>query len=109
MPKPEDIKDEGLRARLQEAHTLVRARDYTASIRKCADAYLEVLQLRPALLQDPMLRAGRGPTAWPRLGANLELEGGATPVIRFHRDSFTSSEAYTYYEFTLSIITGQGL
>lgn len=98
MPKPEDLQDPELRALMADAHRALREKDPTGAVHRCAEAFLKLAQAHPDALTIP---AGMRIHPFPRLGANLVLAEGQPPEIDFHRETFSFSEAITYYEYTL--------
>jgi hypothetical protein len=107
MARPEQIRDAELRAAVERAHEAVRRGDGSAAVRKCAEAYLQLLRAKPALMEE-MVEPLPGFTMpavmrWPALGANLSLESvlERSPRIDFARERFAVSEAITYYEYLL--------
>ena len=111
MANLDNVKDDGLKARLAEAHSQLRAGKSTEAVHSLADAFLAMLTMRPDL-KSATVAGRRGPmplvSMWPRLGADLSVEE-AGPKIEFTRDRFAMSEAFTYYEFTVDTAVNQGL
>lgn len=107
MPRPQDIQDPELRERLVRAHEALRARKPDEAVHILADAYLALLRMKPEMLTETVeLRPGRKMPAvlrWPALGANLRPESvrAGEPEIEFTRERFATSEAMTYYQYTL--------
>ncbi len=115
----EQIKDPELRALMERADTQMDEGDSAACVRACADAYLELLEKQPAVLQGlrtvmaiPRVKAGLengtlrfAPLMFPRLAAKLSLPDIGAPSITFVRDQLGFGEAVQYYEFTLNLIT----
>lgn len=103
----DNVRDEALRARLEEAHRHLRQRRPTEAVHVVSEAFLGMLRDRPELLDRSIeLPSGmRVPflMRWPMLGANLDPEsiGERAPRIAFVRERFALSEAITYYEFTV--------
>lgn len=107
MPKPDQVANPDLRAKLEAAHAQMRSGDGTAATRTLAAAYLAMLAIKPSMLNETFeMRPGVTiplVMRWPALGANLSLASvqEGKPVIDFTRERFAVSEAITYYEFTL--------
>lgn len=108
------VRDEALRARLEDAHQHLRSQRPTEAVRAIGDAFLCMLRDRPELLTKTVEVRG-GLTVplvmrWPMLGANLapdSVRAGA-PRIDFVRERFVLSEAITYYEFTVDTAIAEG-
>lgn len=98
MPKPADVQDPELRERFTEAHRALREGDPTGAVHRCADAFLELAEKKPDVLQVP---PGMRIHPFPRLGAYLRLADGQPPAVEYDRERFSFSEAVTYYEYTL--------
>lgn len=116
MPaKLEKIKDEGLRAQLEQVHQQLRQSKPTDAVRTVSDVFLSMLREHPDILEAtvPIRQGMRVPVVmrWPALGANLLPDSvrEKSPKIEFVRDHFAMSEAITYYEFTVDTAIGQGL
>lgn len=100
MPsKLERIKDEALRESLAEAKASLKGGDYADVVRRAADAYVELLNRKPEMLQGPA--ALRSILFFPRLGARLVQEADGSPKVVYDREEFIFSEAVTYYEFAV--------
>jgi hypothetical protein len=114
MAKPEQIKDDKLRALVTRAHGEMRANRPTDAVRSLCDAFVYLLELKPDLKSRKVaIRPGVEMPflmRWPQLGANLKpgsLMAG-NPEFQFVREKFALSEAFTYYEFTLETAIGEG-
>jgi len=107
VPKPEEVQDNVLREHLLKAQAGLRGGNPSESVKECASAFLRLLELKPDLLSEaaPGRRGQQIRTVmqFPRFGANLTLASlqAGKPEIVFERERFASSEAITYYEFTL--------
>jgi hypothetical protein len=107
MAKPEQVADPELRGLIESAHALMRGGKATDAVETLARAYLQLLAMKPELLDETIEpRPGRTLPAvmrWPALGANLALDSvlQKQPRIEFIRERFSVSEAITYYEYTL--------
>ena len=105
--KVDRIQDEKLRASLAAAHTSLRSGDYLDVVRRCGDAYLELLRRKPKLLEG---MTGRIRVMFfPRLGARMEYEEGKPPRLEWDRQTFAFSEAVTYFEFAVDQLVREGL
>ncbi len=106
MPRHDEIADEGLRAMLQQVHDQMRGGDATEAVRTCTAAFLAMTEQHPELIGAKVAaRGGEQPMVmlWPRLGANLSEDSVSAGklAITFERDFFSSTEAMTYYDFTV--------
>jgi hypothetical protein len=107
MARPEQVVDPDLRAMLETAHQQMRQGKASDAVKTLSTAYLELLKKHPEMLDETIepLPGRRIPAVmrWPQLGANLTLESVAAkqPEIQFIRERFSTSEAITYYEYTL--------
>lgn len=113
-PKLEKIKDEELRGSLEKAHAELRSGKPTEAVRVISDAFIEMLEKNPALLDARVQMRGRAMpliARWPALGANLAAGSirDRSPRIEYVRDHFAMSEAITYFEFTVDTAIDQGL
>ena len=114
MAKPEQVADPELREMIESAHALMRGGKATDAVKALTRAYLQLLAMKPALLDETIEpRPGRTMPAvmrWPALGANLTIESvlKKQPRIDFIRDRFSVSEAITYYEYTLESAIAAG-
>jgi hypothetical protein len=109
MAKPSDIENEELRQTIEGAFAAMRAGKGADAIRACASGYLRFLELHPeAKAETIAMRDRRIPRMmrWPALGANMDLASvqAGTPRIDFVRETFSVSEAMTYYQFVLDEI-----
>jgi hypothetical protein len=114
----EDIQDAELRELVREAQTALDADQYLLCVRRCADAYLLLLNKEPramnalrAVLATEAVRAGLenqtirfAPVMWPRLAAKLRVCEDGRPEIVFDRERISFTEAMQYFEFTLNLI-----
>ncbi len=114
--KLDKVKDEKLRANLDEVRAQLRANKPTDAVHSCSTVFLDMLRTYPKILDAKTFIPVTGtnfPTImrWPALGANLLPESieRREPKIAFVRDHFAMSEAITYYEFTVDIAIEQGL
>ena len=106
-PKPDRIQDADLRDDMQQAQAALKAADYARAVRLCSDAYVALLGRKPELLQgaDQI----RSVLFFPRLGARLVVNNDGKPEVIYDRDTFTFSEAVTYYEFAVDNLIKHGL
>ncbi len=105
--KLDRIADPALRESLAAAHASLRSGDYFDVVRRCADAYLELLRRKPELLEGMLGRMRV--LMFPRLGARLEREEGKPPALHWDRETFAFSEAVTYFEFAVDQLVREGL
>ncbi len=105
--KVDRIQDPELRASLQAAQESLRRGDYGDTVRRSAEAFLEMLRRRPELLQGQ--EGIRRIFMFPRLGVNLVVTPGSPPVLQFQRDRFSFSEAVTYLEFATEQLLREGM
>ena len=108
MPsKVERIQDSALRQSMAAAHAALRAGNHREVVQRAAEAYVALLQRKPELLEGPQ-------AAWrifmfPRLGAHLEKGDDGLFHVSYDRDTFSFSEAVTYYEFAVDTLVREGL
>jgi hypothetical protein len=109
-----NVRDDGLRSQLEEAHAHLRGRRPTEAVHAIVGAFEAMIGAHPELLEST--RPGRrGPirvaASWPALGANFSAgssdDGG--PRIVFSKDHFAMSEAITYYEFVVDAAIAEGM
>ena len=114
MARPDDIRDEALRALVQSGYDCMRSRKASDAVKAFSEAFLRLLELRPELIHKKIeFRLGREMPflmRWPALGANLKPESvrAGKPEIEFVRDRFAVSEAMTYYQFVLETALDEG-
>jgi hypothetical protein len=109
MPRPNDIRNADLRARVDAAFTAIRAGQGRAAVQGLADAFVRFLELHPSVIAETVAMRGREVPRimrWPDLGARLVPESvrAGTPRIDIERERFSVSEAMTYYQFVLDEI-----
>ncbi len=110
MPRHDQIENAELRELLERAFQSLRERDSTQSVRLLVSCFLRAIELEPRVLRRSVSRPnGREIPAvamWPSLGANLDLASlrAGKPSVEFVRESFSSSEAMTYYEFVVETL-----
>jgi len=105
--KLERIKDDALRASLNDAQASLRSGNFADVVHRASDAYIEMLRRDPELLKGPL--GMRRILFFPRLGARLIQEQDGTPTVVYDRDTFIFSEAITYFEFAVDNLLKAGL
>jgi hypothetical protein len=111
MAAPEDVKDAGWRASLQEAGRLLDEGDYLGCVRLSMEVYSRLGERRPdAIVRppapgQPVSASGGTPgnraRPWPsHLGVSLSFEG-ELPRLRIEKQRFSMSEAASYFEYTV--------
>src|SRR5215467_3044391 len=111
MAKPEQIQQEALRTLVAEARTAYLNNQATESVRKSVEALLLLMQQRPDFIQlqrTPGVapRVGR---VWPNLGIKVERPAEQPPHAVYERQTFSTSEAITFYEFALESVIAANL
>lgn len=106
-PKLERIKDSALRDSLASAQASLKAGDFADVVHRASDAYAEMLRRDPELMKGPL--GLRRILFFPRLGARLVQEQDGSPAVIFDRETFTFSEAITYFEFAVDSLVREGL
>jgi hypothetical protein len=100
MPaKTDRIHDETLRGSMEDAQAALKSGDYKRVVDLAGQVYVELLGRRPEMLQGA--EQFRSVLFFPRLGAHLALNGQRQPEVVYDRDTFTFSEAVTYFEFAV--------
>ena len=108
MPaKLERIKDDALRESLAAAQDSLRGGNFSDVVHRSSDAYVEMLRRDPELMKGPM--GMRRILFYPRLGARLVQEQDGSPAVIYDRETFTFSEAITYFEFAVDNLVKEGL
>lgn len=108
MPaKLDRIKDDALRDSLAAAQDSLRGGDFGDVVHRSSDAYVEMLRRDPELIKGPM--GMRRILFYPRLGARLIQEQDGSPAVIYDRETFTFSEAITYFEFAVDSLVREGL
>jgi hypothetical protein len=126
MPSPSDITDPVFRQALEEADRRLDEGDYGGASRKCAEAYLVLLERHPELVPPDTgaLRPGAyQPTPgadrralsafanaratrasfWPVTGSiQVAIGEDRKPSLVFTKERFSFSEAAGYYEFLIN-------
>jgi hypothetical protein len=106
-PKLERIKDDSLRESLTAAQGSLRAGNFGDVVHRASDAYAEMLRRDPDLMKGPL--GMRRILFYPRLGARLIQEQDGSPAVIYDRETFTFSEAITYFEFAVDSLVREGL
>ena len=106
MAKPDQIQDETLRALVLEARAAYLGGQATESVHRSVEALLRLMHQHPdfiALQRQPgtAARVGR---VWPGLGVKVELAADQPPRAVYERETFSTSEAITFYEFALESV-----
>ena len=106
MAKPDQIQDETLRTLVLEARAAYLGGQATESVHRSVDALLRLMHQHPdfiALQRRPgtAARVGR---VWPGLGVKVELAADQPPRAVYERETFSTSEAITFYEFALESV-----
>jgi len=105
MAKPSEIRDPAFRAAIEEADRLLDEGKYVESVRKSADAYVELVEKRPDLLTPS---GGRRASVWPQLGVRLVFDEGRKPSLVYDKERFSLSEAATFLEFAMDqVVRGE--
>lgn len=100
MPtKVDRIADAEIRESLAQAQASLKSGDYLDVVRRCSDAYAQLLRRKPELTQGVGMI--RNVMFFPRLGAHLQMNSQNQPEIIYDRETFIFSEAVTYFEFTV--------
>jgi len=76
-------------------------------VQRSSDAYCEMLRRDPELMKGPL--GMRRIRFFPRLGARLIQEQGGSPAVIYDRETFSFSEAITYFEFAVDNLVREGL
>ena len=114
MAKPDQIKDDALRALIENALTNMRQNKPTEAVHTLVSALHRLLELKPELKSEKLEpRPGWKMaflTRWPQLGANWKAGSldAEEPEIEYVRENFALSEAITYYEFLLDTAIKRG-
>jgi hypothetical protein len=108
MPaKLDRIQDAALRDSLAAAQASLKSGDFADVVHRSSDAYVEMLRRDPELMKGPM--GMRRILFYPRLGARLIQEQDGSPAVIYDRETFTFSEAITYFEFAVDNLVKEGL
>jgi hypothetical protein len=106
-PKIDRIQDDALRAAMHDARSALKSGDYRQVVERSSWAYAELLCRKPEMLQGA--EQIRSVLFFPRLGARLVINSDSRPEIIYDRDTFSFSEAVTYFEFAVDNLVKYGL
>jgi len=112
-----ELVDPVVKTTLMEAEQALDAGDYLATVRKCVEAYRQVAAQHPDIVRKPQnpfaelpqarsMREGRGNALrpWPEmLGVSVKFDERDTPHFTFAKETFSLSEAVSYFEYTLDV------
>ncbi len=108
MPsKVERIQDEALRGSFTDAQAALKAGEYKRVVELSSAAYVVPLERQPEMLQGKA--QFMNVMFFPRLGAHLVVNNDGQPEIVWDRETFSFSEAVTYFEFTIDRLLKAGL
>jgi len=108
MPAKYDrIKDDTLRDSLATAQASLKSGNFADVVHRSSDAYVEMLRRDPDLMKGPM--GMRRILFYPRLGARLIQESDGSPAVIYDRETFSFTEAITYFEFAVDSLVREGL
>ena len=105
--KIDRIKDEALRDSLATARASLKSGNFGDVVHRSSDAYVEMLRRDPDLMKGPM--GMRRILFYPRLGARLIQESDGSPSVIYDRETFSFTEAITYFEFAVDSLVREGL
>src|SRR6266508_1309093 len=94
--KLERINDSALRDSLATAQASLKSGNFADVVHRSSEAYLEMLRRDPERLKGMV--GMRNILFFPRLGARLIQEQDGSPAVIYDRETFTFSEAITYFE-----------
>jgi hypothetical protein len=97
--KTDRIQDAAMRRSMEEAQAALKSGDYKKVVDLAGQVYVELLGRKPEMLQGA--EQFRSVLFFPRLGAHLALNGEKQPEVIYDRETFTFSEAVTYFEFAV--------
>jgi hypothetical protein len=111
MAKPDQIRDDTLRTLMAAAQAAYRSGQATEAVHKSVEALLLLMHQCPDLIQlqrapGVSARVGR---VWPGLGVKVERGADHPPRAIYERQTFSTSEAITFYEFALESVIAAGL
>jgi hypothetical protein len=123
MARHDRIADPAVRERFQEAHRDMLAGNNTEAVHILSDVFLDVLKKKPQIVHgevgpmDQVTQHGGWVDAysaelkWPQIGANLvpEAEEEGRFRIDYSTDTFSFSQAITYYEFAVATAIKYGV
>jgi len=105
--KIDRIKDQALRDSLATAQASLKSGNFPDVVHRSSDAYVEMLRRDPDLMKGPM--GLRRILFYPRLGARLIQESDGSPAVIYDRETFSFTEAITYFEFAVDSLVREGL
>ncbi len=105
------VGDAALREALEAAETALDDGEYAASVHHSVAAYTRLIELRPDMIVDRVIRGRIGgqsmaaPRPWPSdHGVQFSMDDGGKASLSFAKERFTLSEAATYFEYTLDMV-----
>ena len=101
------IKDDTLRDSLATAQASLKSGNFADVVHRSSDAYVEMLRRDPDLMKGPM--GLRRILFYPRLGARLIQESDGSPSVIYDRETFSFTEAITYFEFAVDSLVREGV
>ncbi len=105
--KLERINDSALRDSLATAQASLKSGNFADVVHRSSEAYLEMLRRDPERLKGMV--GMRNILFFPRLGARLIQEQDGSPAVIYDRETFTFSEAITYFEFAVDSLVRERL
>jgi hypothetical protein len=106
-PKIDRINDDALRDSLATAQASLKSGNFPDVVHRSSDAYVEMLRRDPELMKGPL--GMRRILFYPRLGARLIQESDGSPAVIYDRETFSFTEAITYFEFAVDSLVKEGL
>ncbi len=108
MPaKLDRINDAALRDSLATARASLKSGNFGDVVHRSSEAYLEMLRRDPERLKGMV--GMRNILFFPRLGARLVQEQDGSPAVIYDRETFSFTEAITYFEFAVDSLVREGL
>jgi len=100
MARYEQVKDDGVRALLEQATNDMRGGNPAAAVHACCDAFKLLIDQYPELLEENLPADEKiHHQQFPRFGARLVSVDGQAQ-FEFDRERFSMGEAITYLDFT---------
>ncbi|MDA0353245.1 MAG: hypothetical protein O3A10_13665 [Chloroflexi bacterium] len=100
MARYEQVKDEGVRALLEQATNEMRGGAPAVAVHACCDAFLLLIEQYPDLFEENLPADEKiHHQQFPRFGARL-VSVADQPGFEFDRERFSMGEAITYLDFT---------
>jgi hypothetical protein len=110
-----ELIDPVVKTTLLEAEQALDTGDYLETVQKCVEVYRHIAVQHPAIVRKPQnpfaelprarsVREGRGNALrpWPEmLGVGISFDAHDMPHFTFEKDTFSLSEAVSYFEYTL--------